>query len=286
MKFSVFTVMMPDCNLEQTIKLLSKHGYNGVEWRFIDQDPAKKEESPSFWGNNYSTLPASSSEQQLLEIAQLASQNGLEAPNLAAYIGAGDLKATEQAMKAAKLIGAPSVRIGVPSYNGAIHYSDCLKEARQYLHAVQELSQQYKIIGAIETHHGNIACSASAATSLVQGFDPDCIGIIYDPGNMVHEGYECYQMGLEIMGPYLKHVHVKNAGYKPLAKENASDPGWKVEWAAIDQGAVHWKSVLQALKAIGYDGWLSFEDFSNTQPTEQLLEHNITYIKLLIDELN
>ena len=37
------------------------------------------------------------------------------------------------------------------------------------------------------------------------------LGIIHDVGNMVYEGYERYEMGLSILGPYLAHVHVKSA---------------------------------------------------------------------------
>ena len=282
MKFSVFTVMMPDCNIEKTVQLLHDNQYDGVEWRFIDPDQSKSSEAPSFWGNNASTVPASSTIEQLQHIAELSKQYGLEQPNLASYIKAGDIAATEQAMKAAQLLGSPSIRIGVPSYDGTIPYKQCLADGRKYIAQVQELAQQYKVRGSIETHHGNIACSASAAVRLVEGFDHNYVGIIYDPGNMVHEGYENYQMGLEIIGDHLTHVHVKNATYKSLTSDDLTAAKWQVEWSAIDTGAVHWPRILKALKAIGYDGWLSMEDFSNSQSTEKLLGHNISYIKSLL----
>ncbi|MNH42928.1 hypothetical protein D3C79_1047240 [compost metagenome] len=60
-------------------------------------------------------------------------------------------------------------------------------------------------------HFGNIAPSASLARQLVDGFDAKHIGVIYDPGNMVYEGFEQYKLGLEVLGEYLGHVHVKNA---------------------------------------------------------------------------
>ncbi|MCR8657837.1 sugar phosphate isomerase/epimerase family protein [Paenibacillus endoradicis] len=282
MKFSVFTVMMPDCNIEQTVQLLSDNQYDGVEWRFIDPDLTKSSEAPSFWGNNYSTVPASSTIEQLQYVSNLSKGFGLSQPNLASYITCGDLIATERAMKAAQQLGAPSIRIGVPSYDGTISYQQCLADGRAYLDQVQQLAQQYKVKGAIETHHGNIACSASAALRLVEGFDPSCIGIIYDPGNMVHEGYEHYQMGLEMIGDYLTHVHVKNASYALLTSDDSEAAIWQVHWSAIDKGAVQWHRVIKALRAIGYDGWLSMEDFSSSQSTESLLQHNISYIKSLL----
>ncbi|NIK76321.1 sugar phosphate isomerase/epimerase [Paenibacillus castaneae] len=295
MKLSVFTVMLPDCSVNQTLELLRNNGYDGVEWRFTHNDPAKQSEAPSFWGNNYSTIEASSSEDELLALKRLTDDAGLVVPNLAAYIGSGDLAATETAMRAAKLLGAPSVRIGVPGYDRSRHYADLLKEARNYLHQTQELSQTYGVKGAIEVHHGNIASSATLARQLVDGLDADRIGVIYDPGNMVHEGFEQYKLGLEALGEYLAHVHVKNAIWKRTAaslpdKETASSDGqskphaplWQAAWSPISEGIVHWPQVIADLKAVGYDGWLSFEDFSASAPSDTLLRENIAYIRSLL----
>lgn len=279
MKFSVFTVMMPDCTLEQTVQLLQQEGYDGVEWRFTTPDPARANEAPSFWGNNFSTVPANSSDEQLQAVAELTRAHRLEVPNLAAYIAEGDLEATERAMKAAVILGAPSIRIAVPGYRASTNYWQALQEGRQYLAEVEKLSKRYGVKGAVETHHGNIACSASAARRLVEGFDSAHIGIIYDPGNMVHEGYESYRMGLEILGPYLAHVHVKNA--RPLHNEQGS-PAWQVQWSAIDEGQADWKQVIEALHAIGYDGWLSIEDFSMSKSTHETLKHHMEYLKSLL----
>lgn len=289
MKFAVFTVMMPDCTLEQTVHMLKEHGYHGVEWRFTNQDEGKKSEKPSFWGNNLSTIPANASVKELKSIRALMDDAGLEAPNLAAYIQSGDLLATEQAMKAAKQLGAPSIRIGVPAYNRSRHYDDLYRDARAYLSETEQLSRHYGIKAMIEIHHGNIACSASLARRLVDGFDPSHIGVIYDPGNMVHEGFEQFKMGLETLGHYLGHVHVKNAAIHRMdvllsdqSGSGAHDPLWKVTWGPLAEGVVHWPTVISDLKAIGYDGWLSFEDFSGAASTDELLRHNLAYIQSLI----
>lgn len=279
MKFAVFTVMMPDCSPEETVRLLQKHGYDGVEWRFTNPDQSRSHEAPSFWGNNRSTVPADSTEEELRQIAAMTKAHGLEIPNLAAYIREGNLQATEQAMKAAVLLGSPSVRVSVPGYSRDTHYWDALKAGKGYLKQVEALSKQYGVQGLIETHHGNIACSASAARRLVDDFDPQHIGVIYDPGNLVHEGFEAYRMGLDILGPYLAYVHVKNAAARLIP---GATPPWQVEWRTIDEGEVYWPQVMEALHDIGYDGWLSMEDFSLARPTEEALAHHISYLKSLL----
>lgn len=296
MKLSVFTVMLPDCTLHETVDLLQKNGYDGVEWRFTNTDAAKQSEAPSFWGNNYSTVESNASEEELLALKKLTDDAGLQVPNLASYIQSGDLAATERAMRAAKLLGSPSIRIGVPGYDRSRNYWDLLKEARAYFHETVEMSKTFGVKGIIEVHHGNIASSATLARQLVEGFDVDHIGVIFDPGNMVHEGFEQYKMGLEVLGDYLAHVHVKNAIWNrtgaatPLLggdgetdKHNKwHDPQWKAAWGPISEGVVHWPQVISDLRAVGYDGWLSFEDFSASAPSDALLRDNMAYIRSLL----
>lgn len=293
MKLSVFTVMLPDCTIDRTVELLRDNGYDGVEWRFTNTNPAKRDEAPSFWGNNLSTIQADVSEEELLAIKRITDDAGLEVPNIAAYIQSGDLTATERAMRAAKQLGAPSIRIGVPGYDRSRNYGDLLKEARTYLHEAQELSKTYGVKGAIEVHFGNIASSATLARQLVDGLDADRIGVIYDPGNMVYEGFEQYKLGLEVLGEYLAHVHVKNAIWQrtdaPLPDLNTDagankphEPIWRAAWAPITGGFVHWPQVIADLRATGYDGWLSFEDFSGSAPSDTLLRDNIAYIRSLL----
>ena len=107
----------------------------------------------------------------------------------------------------------------------------------------------------IETHHGLITASASATLRVLDGRDPECVGVLYDPGNMVHEGFENYRMGLEMLRPYLHHVHAKNAAWV------RKDGKWSVEWAALQDGIVNWPVMFDALKAVGYDGCVDIEDF-------------------------
>ncbi|MBC8080801.1 MAG: sugar phosphate isomerase/epimerase, partial [Gorillibacterium sp.] len=51
MKLSIFTVMLPDFGLLDTINVLKKTGYDGVEWRVTQTNPANASQEPSFWGN-------------------------------------------------------------------------------------------------------------------------------------------------------------------------------------------------------------------------------------------
>jgi sugar phosphate isomerase/epimerase len=105
--------------------------------------------------------------------------------------------------------------------------------------------------------------------------------VLYDPGNLVHEGFEQYRMGLELLGPYLAHVHVKNAGWLPATNSTGPmDPAsWRCAWQPVANGIVPWKLVLADLKAVGYQGAFGIEDFSNAYSSAELL-------KLFVRQMN
>jgi sugar phosphate isomerase/epimerase len=99
--------------------------------------------------------------------------------------------------------------------------------------------------------------------------------VIHDAGNMVYEGFEEYRMGLELLGPYLAHVHLKNAAW-----QRPSDGGvWQANWAPLADGVVDWQKLFAALRAVGYTGWLGIEDFSQARPSAAALTFNYQCIQ-------
>jgi sugar phosphate isomerase/epimerase len=116
----------------------------------------------------------------------------------------------------------------------------------------------------VEIHHGTICPSASLAHRLVSSFDPELVGMIFDPGNMAQEGFEDYRIGAELLGPHLAHVHLKNAAF-----ERPKGPGiWKPRWAPLEDGVVDFGLLFEALDALDYSGWLVIEDFSGAPPEQ------------------
>jgi sugar phosphate isomerase/epimerase len=154
------------------------------------------------------------------------------------------------------------------------------ESAKGFLGLVEALSGEYGVKALVEIHHGTICPSASLAHRLVSGFDPGRVGVIFDPGNMVHEGFEDYRIGLELLGPHLAHVHLKNAAY-----ERPEGGGlWKPRWTPLEDGVVDFGGLLDALGGVGYDGWLVVEDFSAVRPSREALRHNLGLIRGLIGQ--
>lgn len=277
-KYSVFTVMMPEYDLKNAAALLGKLGYNGVEWR-VHNVPGAPPEVTDFWRGNKATINVETIVDEAENIRKITEDNGLEIMALATYLSYKLLDDVERCMEAARIMGCGAIRVSPPGYNGSENYNDIFEEALEGYGKIEELARDYNVRANIELHHGKICPSASLGYRLVSNFDPEYIGIIYDPGNMVCEGCENWQMGLELLGPYLSHVHIKNAAWVRTGEDNGVKR-WKTEMVSLKDGIVAWDEVLLALDRVGYKGWLSFEDFGPGE-TEAKLRDGIGYLKSL-----
>lgn len=278
MKLSVFTVMLPDLSPEEAAEAIKQTGYDGVEWRIATTPTHRQPEAPSFWGNNLCTFAPTLEE--ATRLARITQQAGLEVVNLGTYLSPPDLNAIEAAMQFAQQAGSPSLRVSPAKYQGDYHKN--FNDSLAFFRDVEGLAKRYRVRVLVEIHHGLIIPSASLTHRLVSHFDPAHIGVIYDPGNMVHEGFENYLLGLQLLGPYLAIVHLKNAAfYRPAASPYV----WQARWAALDDGVVDIKTVLKNLVQIGYNGWLSVEDFSQARSSREALSYNLNYIKQVLNEV-
>lgn len=286
MKLSVFTVSTPDLSPEELASYAREAGIEGIEWRYKDTSTDVAAQPPSFWGNNRCTISPAGGEAELYRFKQATEQQGLKTLSITPYLQAGDLESTEQVLRAASYMGAKYIRLGVPGYDRTKTFTELYENAQSYLKASEMLCKQYGVKGLIEIHHGTIAASASGARRLCEGLNPDFVGVLLDPGNSVHEGFENYRMSLEILGPYLAHVHVKNAAWKQAGTLEDGSASWHCNWAGLKDGMVPWRQVIEDLAAVGYDGYLGIEDFSKQfSNSSEMLNHFVEYIGSLLSEL-
>src|SRR5215213_2889695 len=282
MKFAVFSVSLPEWTPEEAVRNLAEPGYDGVEWRIADDPPRA---TPGFWQGNRCTFPLSTFVEDAPRIRALSESAGLAIPAIASYVKAADLENVERVFRGVAALGAPKVRIQVPRYDGQASYVELWERARRDYTEVARLAHTHGVKALVEIHHETIVPSASAARRFLDGFDPESVGAIYDPGNMVWEGHEQYRLGLETLGPYLAHVHAKNSSWRQTGQRADGSLAWEAEWAPLDKGIVDLHELFAALRAVGYDGWISVEDFTTDPPLSERVLKNVSYLrKSLISE--
>jgi sugar phosphate isomerase/epimerase len=284
MKYSLFTVSVPEMTPEEALKKMKEYGYDGVDWRVtaLPTDPAILAEAPSYWRNNYCTIDIDTVDEKAEELRALTEKYGLEINALATYLDCSDApEKIEKCMIAAKKMGCGRIRVNSLKYDAAKGYTQLFGEAVAGFKKVEELAKKHGIKADFEMHHGTITASASSARRLASFFDPQYIGVIYDTGNIVYEGYEEYQLALEVLGPYLDLVHIKNA--KWVRKEVDGKEVFRPDWAPFTDGHADFERVFKALKAVGYDGYVTFEDFSSEETSDEKLKTNINFIRSVVE---
>lgn len=283
MKYSFFTVSSPTLTLEELAPRLQELGYDGWELRVVDEAPNPK--GMEFWHGNKCTVPASTFSEHVDRLKKLSADHNLEIRNLGTYVHSDDdWSLIEQAVANAVAIGAPSLRINVPKYSSEQAFTPIWNQAREDYKRIEELAARNGVRALIETHMGTICPSASSARMMLDGLDPRHVGVIHDLGNMVQEGFENYRMGLEVLGDYLALVHVKNSTVYPFETRKDTTIGWRYKFWPMHQGVADVRALIGALLDIGYDGWISFEDFSTQQKIDDRMKGNIEFVKRLVAE--
>ncbi|MHC4874401.1 MAG: sugar phosphate isomerase/epimerase family protein [Planctomycetota bacterium] len=278
MKYGLFTVSVPAYEPIEAMKVAKEIGYDGMEWR-VTEDTGDRE-NPTYWSGNRTSMTAKEVIEKADELKKAAAEIGMEMEALGTYIDCTDAGAVELHMEAAAALGAKSIRVGPGKYpsDSNTPYPEMVKICIKQYSEVAKLAEKYSVKGVIETHMNQLAPSTTKAMTILSNFDPAYVGIMWDPGNQVVEGFEPYEQAIEIAGPYLSEVHIKNMRFVK-GEVDRGQQLWTREACPVDQGIVNWYEVMKALKKHNYNGWLNFEDFSNEMPLLEKLKHNLEFIK-------
>jgi sugar phosphate isomerase/epimerase len=286
MRFSVFTASTPDWTAEEAATTLAQQGWDGVEWRVVDQGEA---DPPGFWAGNRTTWPLTGLEEALPELVRVTKDAGLQVSGLGGYAAAADHANAERMLRAAAFVaeaglGHGQVRVTMPRQDSG-DARELVAQTRDDLAWVAEKASELGVTALVELHHQTITPSASAALRVIEGLDPAAVGVIHDLGNLVIEGWEDPAFAFALLGPYLAHVHVKNARFVAGGDADASGgTAWANEWAPLRDGQGDVLGYLRALIAAGYDGWITLEDFSEERPLAERTADNLAYMTALLAE--
>ena len=282
MRYSATTVMMPELSLEEQASLLQRLGFDGVEWRVRRVPDEQRGKGFSEWGEHKNDLTPENFAANAARMKKVAADHGLAIAAIASNAPADDLEQVKLLAAGAQACGTPFIRVGCPQgFDGSRNYNDLYDEAVRAYGAVLDAIAAFGVKAALEIHAGTIHPSASLAHRIVSNFDPARVCVIFDPNNMVSDGFETTEVALDLLGPYLGHVHV--GGHKPVEKGRDEKTG-TVEWdwpgVPMAEGLYDFRRLLKKLKETNFQGFISIEDFRKA-PLEEKLHDGIAYLKRL-----
>jgi sugar phosphate isomerase/epimerase len=294
MKFSVFTASTPEWTPQEAAKILGDQGWDGIEWRITDQADA---ETPGFWAGNRATWPLTGLEDRLDEIGAVTTGAGLEFSAIGGYARCDDHDRVERMLAATAHLGAGRVRVttlplgtarGADDETTGRPYPELFEQTREHFGWVAGRAAHYGVTALVELHPRTVVSSASSALRLLEGIDPAAVAVIHDAGNQVSEGGEDTIASFQMLGPRLAHVHIKNTRWVGSPGDETGTLAGTVHWApqhtTLRLGQVDVVAYFRALRSVGYDGWITIEDFSSDLPLRERTADNLRYLKAAAEQ--
>lgn len=119
---------------------------------------------------------------------------------------------------------------------------------------IEMLREGAEIAGAagiellIEVEAGFWADTGARTAAIAQAVNHPALGINWDPGNAYEAGDWPFPNGYEAVRPYVRHVH-----FKDVCRLDDGSHRYAVN------GDIDWEGQIAALRADGYDGYISVE---------------------------
>ena len=263
MKLSLTSVMLPRWDLETTFAKLATHGYEGIELR-CRYNPEDPDAEPSNWGRHLTDVSPDNIAAKAAQIRDLSQQTGVRVCALAPNFTCDQTEIIDKIFNGALAIdpdNPPLIRIGAQRHDRSRPYLPQFLDARAGFAHLVERARDCGVKIIYEIHVGTIAVSASRAIELLNNFDPNHIGAIFDVPNMIRVGLEDSKMGLELLGPYLAHVHIGNATPVQTQRDATGSMHWQWDFCDLREGMADIPQIIQDLKDVGYQGYISLEEF-------------------------
>lgn len=246
MKLSVHTMSTPHLDLKKAIALYASIGFDGIDLICDNEYPCAISLNPS---------PA-----EVKEIKKITRYYGIPIVALTPYVKEFNVADHERRQRAieemkkcidiAMEFGCRSIRVLAGIEPEKNEWEEAFKRLVDTLQQLAEYAAESNLSLNIENHSGSMAMTAVETVRLVEAVNRENVGILYDPANLIIYGSPDYRLSFKQQAKYIRHVHVKDdlvferGGYLPVP---------------IGKGFIPWPEIIQLLKGIDFDGYLSIE---------------------------
>jgi len=195
---------------------------------------------------------------ELPRAAGLAREAGTQILLLTTSITQADDEA-EQLFSAAAGIGVDRIKLGYFRYEQFGTLARQTADVRRQLARVAKLAAKYEVLPCVHIHSGEyIPSHGTQLYELLRDFSPDEIGAYVDPLHMTVEGgADGWRQGLDLLGPWIALVAIKNFVWEPVGRDKHGQRQWRVKKVPLADGVAPLPRFIAALEQLGYRGTYS-----------------------------
>jgi len=169
---------------------------------------------------------------------------GLEVPMITTGITDPDDPMTHDILESAGELGIKLYRTGWFPYVKGIKVTEQLDVASKKLRKLQDINAANNIAASYQNHAGNsIGSSGWDLLPLMEGLDPTWTGIQFDIRHAMVEGFESWQVLLEILAPFINSIDLKDFSW-------GDSHGSRVVNVPLGKGLVKFDSFLEKVEEL------------------------------------
>lgn len=223
----------------------------------------------------------------LAEARRAADAAGMALPMVTTAVTDTDTPHAEAVFAAAAHYGATRLKLGYWRYEPFGTLVKQIDAARAKLERLAKLGRKYNVLPCVHCHSGPILANGGPMLYLLlRDFKPEEVGAYIDPMHMTVEGgLSGWEMGLDLLAPWVALVGIKNFRWAPRPRDAKGQARFATEYVPLEDGQAPLPEFVERLKQLNYDGVVSLHsEYKGITPAE-LLEQSrkdLAYFKTLL----
>jgi L-ribulose-5-phosphate 3-epimerase len=186
-------------------------------------------------------------EEDLPRTVDVLRKSGLAVPLITTAITDASDPLTRRVLATAKKLGVSHYRMGYWTFPANADPLKALREMKPRAAALAALNREIGIRGGYQNHVGTrVGGSVWDLGVLLEGIEPDGLGVQYDIRHAVAEGGESWPVALRLIAP-----HIDTVALKDFAWSRGSNGRWTPESVPLGDGMVNFPAYLRQLLARG-----------------------------------
>ena len=270
MKKGINIWSFPQGTIKDSLTLAKNAGFEGVELAL----------------NGEGELSMNSTEKEILEVRKIAEDLDLKLYSLSCglcwdyRLSDDDAQVRQKAknmikkqLETAKILGSDTILVipGVVNVEFSnpekkVSYDVVYERALEGLTELKAHAESLKINIGLENVWNKFLLSPMEMRDFIDKIGSEYVGSYLDIGNTLYCGYP--EDWIRILGNRIKKVHFKD--YRKAA-------GGLHGFVDLLAGDVNYPAVMEALKSVGYDGWVSAEMIPNYKYFTEAIIYNTSY---------
>ena len=277
MEYVLFTDNLADLSIHNALRAAKSAGFDGIDLTLRPGGHVKPEQA----------------DLGLAEAHAAAAQLELSIPMASTAITDTSSPHAEDVIAACAHHGIRRIKLGYWHYQPFGNLRKQLDETRLKLKRIIALARRYAVLPCVHVHSGPIMANGGSSLYLIlQDFSPDDVGAYVDPMHMsVEGGLSGWEMGLDLLAPWLALVGMKNYRWQPQERDQHGQLQYRWQFTPLADGQAPLPQFIARLKQLHYNGTMSlhseYKGGSSFRQlsTEELLTQSaadLTYIRQLV----